>query len=92
MKKINWKLRFQNKATLTALILGIIAIVYQLLDLFGVIPAFPQEQVVEIAMMIIEFLALSGIIVDPTTEGIKDSDRAMSYTKPFVSEEEEYAK
>ena len=30
---INWKLRFQNKATLTAIVLAFVALVYQVLSL-----------------------------------------------------------
>ena len=29
-------------------------------------------------------LAILGIVVDPTTNGIEDSNRAMSYTEPWV--------
>ena len=35
---INWKLRFQNKTTLTAIILALVALVYQVLGLFDVVP------------------------------------------------------
>ena len=32
-------------------------------------------------------LAILGIVVDPTTEGIEDSNRAMSYTEPWKDPE-----
>lgn len=79
---INWKLRFQNKTTLLAIILAIISFVYYLLDMIGVIPKFDQEQIVKLATMAIDILVLLGIIVDPTTDGITDSARALSYTEP----------
>ena len=79
---INWRLRFQNKTTLVALIVGIIALVYQVLNTFGIIPKIEQQQIVNIAMAIIDLLCLAGIIVDPTTAGIGDSERALSYDKP----------
>lgn len=82
MNKINWKLRFQNKVTLTALVLGIIAIIYQIINMFGGIPAFEYQQVVDVATMIIDVLVLAGVVVDPTTAGVQDSERAMSYMKP----------
>ena len=79
---INWKLRFQNKTTLTTLIVGIIAVIYQILDLLGIIPKFDQSAIVNIAMMIIDLLCIVGIVVDPTTKGISDSTRALGYTEP----------
>lgn len=79
---INWKLRFQNKATLTAIVLGVISLVYTILELLDVIPPFPQEKIVTIASMIIDLLVLLGIVVDPTTKGISDSNRAMQYEHP----------
>ena len=79
---INWKLRFKNKTTLVAIVLGIISFVYYALDLFGVIPPFAEDQIVKLATMAIDILVLLGVVVDPTTEGITDSTRALSYTVP----------
>lgn len=81
--KINWKLRFQNKTTLVSIVTLVISIVYYALDLFKVIPPFPQEDVVKLATMVIDLLALIGVFVDPTTDGITDSKRAMSYDEPY---------
>lgn len=80
---INWKLRFQNKATLSAIIALVVSIVYRILDAVGVIPAFPKDFVLEIAADILTLLGLLGIIVDPTTDGVGDSVRAMSYEQPW---------
>ena len=76
---INWKLRLQNKATLTALVM---ALVYQVLGVCGVVPRVSQDQVTTIISMVINILCLLGIVVDPTTAGVGDSVRAMSYDKP----------
>lgn len=82
MKNINWSLRFQNKVTLTALVLQVIAIVYAILGMFNVVPAIGEDVITNIAYMIIELLVLLGVVVDPTTKGIPDSDQAQQYTKP----------
>ena len=82
---INWKLRLQNKTTLTAIILALIAIVYKILDLIGIVPAITQDSVIEVAELIIFLLCLLGIVVDPTTNGIADSERAMNYNKPYIT-------
>ena len=34
-------------------------------------------------------LAVLGIVVDPTTEGVSDSDRAMTYDAPYSDAETE---
>ena len=85
---INWKLRLQNKAILTAIVLGIIAIVFQILAICDVAPAVTQNEIVQVATMVIEVLALCGIVVDPTTAGISDSSQAMGYLEPKSSDDE----
>lgn len=79
---VNWKLRFKNKVTLTAIVLAVIALVYQVLGLCGVVPAISQDQIVNVAGMVINLLVLLGIVVDPTTEGASDSTQAMDYEIP----------
>lgn len=79
---INWKLRLQNKTTLVTMILSIISFIYLVLDAFGVVPRFEQDTIVKIALGLIDLLALLGIVVDPTTQGVADSNRAMGYEKP----------
>ena len=80
--KINWKLRLQNKATLTALVMALVALVYQVLGVSGIVPRVSQDQLTTIISMAINILCLLGIVVDPTTAGVGDSVRAMSYDKP----------
>ena len=80
--KINWSLRLKNKTTLTAIILAIIALVYQVLGLFGVVPGISESQITEVAGMCINLLCLLGIVVDPTTDGVSDSNQAMEYSTP----------
>lgn len=79
---INWKLRFQNKASLTAIVLAVIALVYQVLGIFGIVPAVSQDTLIQLAGAVINLFVLLGIVVDPTTEGVSDSQRAMGYEKP----------
>lgn len=79
---INWKLRLQNKTTLTALVMALVALVYQVLGVCGVVPRVAQDQVTTIVSMVINVLCLLGIVVDPTTAGIGDSNRALTYDEP----------
>ena len=86
--KINWKVRFKNKVFLTSFISLIVGFIYSMLALFDVFPSITKNNVIEIVNQILTFLGLLGIIVDPTTEGFCDSNRAMSYDEPWKDEEE----
>ena len=79
---INWKLRFQNKVTLTALVVQVIAIVYAILGMSGIVPNIGENQILDVCYMIIEVLCLVGIVVDPTTKGVADSTQAYNYKQP----------
>ena len=81
--KLNWKVRFQNKVWLGSFFSLIVGFVYSLLALFDVFPAVTQNLVVQLLNQVLTFLGLIGVIVDPTTAGVGDSDRAMSYTEPW---------
>ncbi len=81
--KINWKARFKNRVFLLAFIPAAIAIIYQVLSVFGVVPAISENEVVNIITMFVNILAFVGIVVDPTTEGLNDSERAMLYFTEF---------
>ena len=83
---INWKLRGQNKTTLMAIFSLAIQIIYRILDAVGVIPPFTADWVMEIIADALSLLVLLGVIVDPTTDGIADSKRAMSYEQPWNDE------
>lgn len=72
---INFKLRLQNKATLVALISAI----FLMLQQFGLnIPSNIQEGVNTFVVI----LVILGIVTDPTTKGLGDSEQALSYHEP----------
>ena len=81
--KINWKVRFKNKVWLGSFCSLVIGFIYSLLALFDVFPAVTQSLVVQLLNQVLTFLGLIGVIVDPTTAGIGDSDRAMGYEEPY---------
>ena len=82
--KINWKVRFKNKVWLTSFISLIIGFIFNILKMFDVFPVVTENTVMSIVSQILEFLGLFGLIADPTTEGLYDSQRALSYTEPWV--------
>lgn len=75
MNRINWKLRLQNKVTLIAL-LGAVFLMAQQLGFE--IPQNIQDGV----NTFVYILVLLGVVTDPTTAGITDSERALTYTEP----------
>lgn len=83
--KINWMLRLQNKTTLTAVIAAVAAFVYQILGIFGIVPAISQSEIINIAGLTINLLVSIGVVVDPTTSGASDSSAALDYSRPAES-------
>lgn len=82
--QMNWKVRFRNKTWLTMFCSLVVGFVFNILKAFDIVPAVTQNLVMEIIGNVLTFLGLVGVIVDPTTAGISDSDRAMSYDEPWV--------
>lgn len=83
--KINWRVRFKNPAWIIGFAGLIIAFVYQVLGMFDVVPAINQDQIVQLVGLIVNILAGIGVLVDPTTGGLGDSQRAMTYTAPSMA-------
>lgn len=79
---INWKLRFKNKTTLVAMCGALVTFIYQMLSLLGVTPKVSQNEIVQLIGLIINILVAMGIITDPTTKGVADSDTALGYKEP----------
>lgn len=72
---INWKLRFKNKATLLAIASTVILLIQQL--------GFKlPDNIADVVNTFLTLLVLLGVINDPTTEGISDSPKALTYNEP----------
>jgi phi LC3 family holin len=81
--KVNWKVRFRNKTWLTMFISLVVGFVFNMLKLFDIVPTFTENLVMNIVGQVLTFLGLIGVIVDPTTVGFDDSNRAMEYNEPW---------
>jgi phi LC3 family holin len=57
-----------------------------MLALFDVFPTVTENHVVQLLNQVLTFLGLIGVIVDPTTAGIGDSERALQYEEPWVDD------
>lgn len=72
---INWKLRFKNKATLLAIAGTLILLAQQL--------GFKlPDNIEDMVNTVLTLLVLLGVVNDPTTAGLKDSETALTYDKP----------
>ena len=84
MKNINWTVRIKNKAFWVAAIPAILLLVQVIADVFGFTLDLGDLgnkllAVVDAAFVV---LVILGVVVDPTTAGIGDSEQAMTYTEP----------
>lgn len=77
--KINWKARFKNKAFVVTFVTLIVTFVYQILGLFGIVPSISESTIANILTVLVNMLAALGVLVDPTTPGTADSERALTY-------------
>ena len=83
MNRINWKVRFKNKIWLGSFLSLIVSFVYSMLSMFDVFPDVTQNSILELLNQVLTFLGLIGVLVDPTTAGLGDSERAMGYVEPW---------
>lgn len=80
--KINWKVRLKNKTFLASLLALTITFIYDLLAMLGITPSMDENALLTIVDTVLKVLCLMGVVMDPTTQGINDSDRAMTYETP----------
>ena len=81
---INWTVRIKNKSFWLTLIPAAILLVQAVAALFGFQLELEgiQQQILDIVNAAFAVLAVLGIVTDPTTKGISDSQQALTYNKP----------
>ncbi|MFR5889359.1 MAG: phage holin [Oscillospiraceae bacterium] len=81
---INWTVRLKNKAFWLALIPALLLLAQTVAALFGYTLELSAlgDKLLAVVNAVFALLAILGIAIDPTTEGMGDSQQAMSYTKP----------
>ena len=81
---INWQVRIKNKLFWTSFIPACILVIQAVASLIGINLdlSVTQEKLLVAVDAIFGLLAVMGVVVDPTTEGIKDSRLARTYEKP----------
>lgn len=81
---INWKVRIKNKLFWAELIPAIALLAQAVASVFGFTIDLTTlvGKLLAVVDAVFAILMILGIVVDPTTEGIRDSKLAMSYDEP----------
>ncbi len=82
--KINWKVRLKNKNFWMTLIPALLLLVQVVAGVFGHSLDLGDlgNKLLAVVNAAFGVLAILGIVTDPTTKGVSDSEQAMTYTKP----------
>lgn len=73
--KINWSVRLKNKAFLLSLSGIVISFIFEILNLFEIAPIITENEVLHIFNVLLNVLSLLGVIADPTTKGLGDTNK-----------------
>lgn len=84
MGKINWTVRIKNKTFWLALIPAVLLLIQMVAAVFGYTLDLGDlgNRLIEVVKAAFTVLSILGIVVDPTTQGVEDSARALTYTEP----------
>lgn len=82
--KINWSVRIKNKTFWVAMIPACIVLLQVIASIFNINLDLGdlQSKLLELVNAIFVILSILGIIVDPTTSGVTDSEQALTYSEP----------
>lgn len=81
---INWLVRIKNKNFWIAIIPAILLLIQVVAAVFGVTIDLGDlgNKLLAVVDAVFAILVLLGIVIDPTTEGVSDSKKALTYTEP----------
>ena len=82
--KINWLVRIKNKNFWLAIIPATLLLVQVVAAVFGFSLDLGDlgNRLLAVVNAAFGVLAILGIVTDPTTKGVSDSEQAMTYQKP----------
>ena len=85
---INWKVRIRNKQFWISVIPAVALVAQAVAALFGFTIDLSTivGKVLAVVDAVFVLLGILGIVIDPTTAGVGDSARAMSYEEPWEDE------
>lgn len=81
---INFKARVKNKAFWISFIPAVLLLIQVVASVFGFIIDLGDlgQKLLAVVNALFAVLALLGVVVDPTTDGITDSKQALTYSSP----------
>ena len=82
--KINWIVRAKNKAFWIALVPAVLLLIQVIAAVFGYTINMGElgDKLIAVVNALFAVLSILGIVADPTTKGITDSEQALTYTEP----------
>ena len=82
--KINWRVRLKNKTFWIAVIPAVLLLVQVVANVFGITLDLGDlgNKLLAVVNAVFSLLVILGVVTDPTTSGISDSERALTYTEP----------
>ena len=82
--KINWLVRIKNKNFWIAVIPAVLLFIQVVASVFGYTLDLGDigNKLLAVVNAAFAVLSILGIVTDPTTKGLSDSDQAMTYIKP----------
>lgn len=82
--QINWLVRLKNKAFWVAIIPALLLLVQTVAATFGLTLDLGEigDKLLAVVNAVFSVLAILGVVVDPTTDGVSDSTQAMTYEEP----------
>lgn len=85
---VNWVVRLKNKTFWVAFVPALILLVEVGVSVFGVDLDLGDlgNKILSFVNVLFSVLVLMGIINDPTTKGLADSQQALTYSKPKTEE------
>ena len=88
---INWKVRIRNKQFWLTLIPAVLLLIQVVLALFNIKFDYGEigNKLIAVVNAVFAVLTVLGIVADPTTAGIGDSQRALTYQAPYKDTAEE---
>ena len=81
---INWKVRLKNKTFWLSAIPALLLLVQTVAALFGFTLDLGDlgDKLLAVVNAVFAFLCILGVVNDPTTSGVSDSEQAMGYDEP----------
>lgn len=82
--KINWLVRLKNKTFWISVIPAILLLIQAVAAVFGFALDFGDlgNKLLAVVNAVFALLSILGVVNDPTTIGVSDSNRAMTYKVP----------